>query len=447
VSIKTVQSQKQQATVSTAMIQSLEILQMTDYELSEYIMEAAAENCMLDMERLNVTTPPVLVSESHHDFQKTPRKNSDENTEDSNEPSQSKNWLGSLETHLMLQLTQMKLSELQFALSRYFIHCIDSHGYLKEDPEATAQLLGVDIGEIEICIDRLRSLSPKGICAPDLRHCLLSQLDPVNDPPFIAEIIENHLDSLSRGHYVQISKKLGIGMNDVRLALGKIKTLNPFPAVGFESADAIEYIVPDVYITNENGTINISLRKSYSKILDICPYYKEMLERSQDADLTAYLDDKLKRARALIKNVSMRENTTMACIKSIVFLQKEYFNGQSKELLPMTLEDVAAHAKTHVSTVSRALKGKYLQYDGKVMSFRSLFSRKLGEKSNSGSAHLAKAMIRETISSEDKTCPLTDTAVCDLLKQRGFDISRRTVAKYREELNIPSALIRKQEER
>lgn len=442
--IKAVQSQKQQALVSTTMIHSLEILQMTDLELSEYISNAAADNCMLDMEKLDSKEPSVLISMKYHDFQSPTHENNSEDPETHNEPGLYFDWQDSLETHLMMQLAQMNLSDLQLSLSRYFIQCIDSRGYLNEDLYTTSQLLGVEMEEILTCVARLRSLSPKGICAQDLQHCLLAQLNPVEDPPFLTEIIEHHLRSLSLGHYSQISKSLGIAPDDVHFCLQRIRTLSPFPSSGFESKSTIEYIVPDVYISNENGALSVSLHKSYSKSLGICPYYEEMLEKSRNEELTAYLEDKLRKAKLLIKNVALREETTMACIKNIVQLQKEFFTGRSNSLQPMSLEDVANLSNIHISTVSRALKGKYLQYDGKTIPVRSLFSRKLDENSSLSSSDFVKVIIREVIDSEDKSHPLTDSAICNVIKCRGLNISRRTVAKYREQLDIPSVFVRKE---
>lgn len=421
-----------------------EILQMTDLELSKYISNAAADNCMLDMERLNEKEPPVQIFERYQNIQRPARENSNEDAEFPGEPGQCFDWQDSLETHLMMQLAQMGLSDPQLSLSRYFIQCIDSRGYLNEDLYRASQLLGVETKEVLECVARLRSLTPKGICAQDLRHCLLAQLDPVEDPPFLAEIIEHHLNGLSLGHYSQISKSLGITLDDVHFCLQRIKTLSPFPASGFESEDMVEYIVPDVYISNEDGTLSISLQKNYSRSLGICPYYEEMLENSQNEELTVYLEDKLRKAKLLIKNVAQREETTMACIKSIVQLQKDFFTGQSRSLQPMSLEDVAKLADIHVSTVSRALKGKYLQYDGKTMPFRSLFSRSLDENSGLSSSDFVKAIIRDAVDSEDKAQPLSDSAICNIIKCRGLNISRRTVAKYREQLDIPSTLVRRE---
>lgn len=439
--IKTELTTKQNISITQQLIQNVEILQMSSVELVEYIYNEAMENPVIDIDALHISELRRRIDW----LGRSARPVHGHQHETDNEPSDIEPpTLNTLERHLLFQLSALRISEKEQMVSRYLIACVDPKGYLDEDSEETAKKLDVSAELIEQCTQRLRSFSPKGVCAKNLEQCLLAQLENTEDNELCRKIIVAHMDSLAKGHYSNIAKKLGTNIAAVKLAAEKIGSLSPIPAAGFDTESKIYYSVPDAIISTKDGQLEIVLAYSYITSLKINGYYSNLYNASDDSSVKTYLDKKLKSAEWLINCVSQREKTITACLRVIADMQQDFFLGKSSFLAPMSISDIATRLGVHESTVSRAIRGKMLQCSSGVVPIKSLFNQKL-EKcgSENNSTDYAKVLIKALIEQEDKSSPLSDQYICDALVLKGCHISRRTVAKYRDEMNIPSTLLRK----
>lgn len=451
--LKTLNKQKQKLSIDRRLIQSIDVLQMTDQELSEYILSEAEANPSLDMDTLYAEGSPIKFREKAEWLYKhrrreprSPAPDEDDGRPDPLDAEYTDDMQDSLKWFLLSQLKPGELGGENERIFGFLIECTDEKGYLDIEPAEAAGLLGVEKSAVERCLDRLRSLQPAGICARDLRGCLLAQISLTPEETAARAIIEDHLGDFAKGYYSLISKKLCIPLSEVHRACGIIKELSPVPASGlYAGKPATEYLVPDALVTVSDGEPEVTLYRSYVPYLAINPYYLELLRETDDDKVREYLDEKLRSAQLLMKNISQRESTFLSCVKIIADIQRDYFTDKNSALTPMTLDDVASRAGVHISTVSRAIRGKYIQSGRGIVPLRKLFSRRLDSPHELDcSADMAKKLIAYFVEGESKSAPLSDQRLSEMLAVKGVVISRRTVAKYREQLGIPSTLSRKQ---
>lgn len=441
-------TQKQRLLATQQMIQSVEILQMTIFELSEYLAAEAEENPMLDMDALYETGSPITLlwkrdcpdqrtwerqlhaaSASHDDARMEPH--TDALREET------------LELHLWMQLLSVDLSEEERRICRYLIGCVDVNGYLDEDAARLASRFGVSICTVDNCLKILRSLDPPGVCAENMEMCLLRQLPEQELDALTAAIIRFHLNDLAHGHYSGIAKAENVSVSKVRDACEKIKRLSPFPSAGFSTGDEVFYLRPDAELKVEDGQLVATLCNTYAPYLKINRYYAELLERTEDAETQAYLKQKYRAADVLVQNIRQRDETLLKCVREIAEIQRAYFIGE-ETLVPMTLAMVAERVGVQTSTISRTIRGKYLQCSKGVLPLKGFFTHGIeAQGSATVSAQSIQEQVRQLVDGEDKHRPLSDQMICELLQSQGYTISRRAVAKYREQMNIPSSFVRK----
>lgn len=448
--LKTELQRKQKLNIDRRFIQSIDVLQMTDAELAEYLVLEAEENPILDMDALYAEDSPLKFREKaewlHEQRQKdyTPRSAEDKERDESLPGELSENVHDSLKWHLLSQLTPCELSGDKIKIFAFLIECVDERGYMDISPMEAARLLQLDTSEVENCMSRLRSLQPTGICAKDLRECLLLQLKQFPEEKLARLIVETQLEAFARGWHSQIAKALDSDLAAVYAACEKIRELSPMPLSALPANAPTEYLLPDAFIICKDGNLEVSTSRTFIPCLIVSPYYMSLYRQSDDEQLKEYLDGKLKSARNLIRNVAQREVTFKNVLDAIADIQKEYFTERDAPLLPMTLDDVAEHIGIHSSTVSRAVKNKYIQSSRGIIELKKLFSRHLeSHGADNHSANHAKKLIAEFVEAEEKTSPLSDQRISEMLAVKGILISRRTVAKYREQLGIPSTLHRK----
>lgn len=439
------QSQKQTNTMTQKLIQNVEVLQMSSQELMDYICEQATENPVIDMDALSSSEMQNKLDwlRSNERRDHAPAQTDDDGF-DARDRTCGHSYGSSLKESLLIQLSALGIDSTENEICRYLIACVDSRGYLNEDRDSVAEAFGASPETVQRCMDLLRSFSPPGVCAAGLKECLAAQIALHPENKLAAQIIEHHLDSVARGHYAHIAKALGTSVDEVRAAAERISQLSPNPSAGFEDRDNIYYTLPDAQIRVEHGNLKVSLFQSYTPSLKISSYYENLFRNTDDEGVKEYLLNKLNSAQWLIKCVSQREETLLNCIEAIAEIQSVYFLGTSSVLAPMTLGDVAERMGVHKSTVSRTIRGKFIQCSAGVLPAKSFFVQKLGRKSSKGdSSDMARSMILQLVSNEDKRAPLSDQKICELMAKNGVDISRRTVAKYREALGIPGTFIRK----
>ncbi|MDO4749442.1 MAG: RNA polymerase factor sigma-54 [Eubacteriales bacterium] len=443
-------NQKQELTLSPQLLEAMQVLQMNTCDLQGFLLHELQENPVLEAERIS---PPSEDAEQLvrrlQWLDNQPRRrhetvsSADDPVMDFASRISAPQWEDSLEAHLILQLPPLQLDEEEERCARFLIHCVDDRGYLCDSPEELSLQLDLDVEMISRIIDRLRKLDPPGICAKDLAGCLEAQLSGRPNCEVELSIIRSHLDDMAHGRYGLIAKSLGVPLERINRACGVIRTLDPSPGSIFSGGAATVYTIPDVIAVQTEEGFDVRLNDRMLPDLSISDYYKNLMKSSDSAEVREYLLNRFQRARWLISSVEQRRTTLLSCARAIVEIQNRYFLGETDHLEPMSLADVAEKLDIHPSTVSRAIRDKYLQCGARICAFKSLFTRSLNGTSGT-STDRARVGIRRLIDAEDKQHPLSDQKLCDLLAAEGVHLSRRTIAKYREEMNIPGTLVRRQ---
>ena len=420
----------QTQTLSQTQLQSLKILSLDNFELNNFLQNEYIENPLLDYnENSNLPSWNQYVSYSSAKEDEDIYKEIPDFSE------------SGIKEFLLDQLKQRDFSDLQWAAMQTMIDCLDDCGYFKLSLKDFSQWLGVDISTVKYCLDILSSLEPFGIFSKDLPHCLLRQLEARQElTPALNQIIRYHLDDIAAGKINTITQKLSMSTQDVRKCIAKIRELNPRPISGFLT-DSTDYIVPDILMDYQDGSWTIRLNDQWIGNYSLCDYYLNMMHTSQSPELKEYFRQKYNRVQLIMHSIEQRRETILKITSAVLERQKDYFTGNST-LKPMTLADIASDISMHTSTISRGIKNKYLQYPFGVVYLKDLFTSSAGKKDNN-SPIAVKKQLKAIIASENPNKPYSDSTLSNLLKQKGIKISRRTVAKYREEIGIKSTYNRK----
>ncbi len=354
----------------------------------------------------------------------------------------------SLADHLLWQLGLNTSSETIKEIGEYIIGNLDESGYLISSEEEIMAMGNYSREEVEEAIKVIHQMDPSGVGARNLQECLLIQLDHLDyedTVPWI--IVEKYLDELESGKYDQIARKLSISVEEVLSGIEIIKGLDPKPGSEYNSEEST-YIIPDVYVYFMDGEYRVMLNDDGIPKLKISPVYKELLDRGKDGkekgETTDYLKDKLRSALWFIKSIDQRQGTIYKVAESIVKHQRDFLDNGIIYLKPMILSDVADDIEMHQSTVSRVVNNKYMHTPQGLFEMKYFFHSGLhGANGEDISSLKTKELIKNIIASEDKSKPINDSAIAEKLADQGIDIARRTVAKYRKELKIPSSSKRK----
>ena len=443
--------QKQVQTLSPLMMQSMEILQMGTQELREYVEKTVQENPVLDAEertgeageRFRELGRQLEWLESN-DRQNVFYYRQDDEDAPLREYGVAENWEETLYGHLISQIQGMELSASERKAVTFLAESLNGSGWLDEPMETLAQAAGCEMDMMERGLEILQRLDPAGVGARNLSECLVLQLRRADPGDTLAvRIAQGCLEPLARSQYSLIAKKLGAELCAVRKACGRIRELNPRPGAGFAGREAPSYITPDVVVVWEHDHFEVVADDQALPTLTLSGYYSRLFRECKEAEVQSYLCDKVRQAKWVIRSIEQRRSTLLECARCIVELQEAFFRKGPGHLAPMSLADVAERVGVHESTVSRAVREKYLQCDKGVYPLGYFFSRRLGEGNDGASPDAAKAIIRRLIEGEDGRAPLSDQKLCERMAEEGCVISRRTVAKYREELGIPSTTGRK----
>ncbi|HEX7190900.1 MAG TPA: RNA polymerase factor sigma-54 [Thermoanaerobaculia bacterium] len=353
-----------------------------------------------------------------------------------------------LTDHLTWQLNMSDASPKVKEIGVFIIGNIDEDGYLRATNEEIAASGNFEMENVEAAVSAIQSLDPIGVGARDLRECLLLQLQFLDiDVPFVEEIVRDHWDDFMHKKYVQISKALGIDMKTLEGIVEVIKHLDPKPGRKYSNERAI-YVEPDVYIQKVGDEYVIVLNEDGMPKLRINGSYRAMLnsmDSKQDGETVNYIKDKIRSAVWLIKSLDQRQRTIYKVAESIVKHQREFLEKGIDYLRPLVLRDVADDIQMHESTVSRVVSNKYMHTPRGLFLMKYFFHS--GIDSDTGediSSLTVKKKIQGYIEAEDPRKPLSDSKIMKILNDEGINIARRTVAKYRDELNIPSSTDRKQ---
>ncbi|HEU5290418.1 MAG TPA: RNA polymerase factor sigma-54 [Cyclobacteriaceae bacterium] len=373
----------------------------------------------------------------------------------------------SLHEQLMSQLGYLGLNDHQYAIGKQLIGSIEADGYIRRELEAIvndmafSQAIDTTVEEVESILKKIQSFDPAGIAARNLQECLLLQLERMDnghdiDVAVAKKIIEECFDEFTKKHYQKIQKKLGTEDEEfVRDAMELIVKLNPKPGSGSSTGMVKnQYIMPDFILTNNNGKLELALNSKNAPELRISKSYTEMFKAYDKGDkkdkklkeAVTFVKQKLDAAKWFIDAIKQRQQTLLRTMKAIVDFQYEFFQeGDETKLKPMILKDIAGMINMDISTVSRVASSKAVQTDFGIFPLKYFFSE--GISTDSGeevSSREVKQIIKDIIEGEDKNKPFSDDKLETILNEKGYNIARRTVAKYREQLNIPVARLRKE---
>lgn len=462
--------------------QSIRLLQLSSLELNQEIEQALQENPLL--ERVESDEATLYLGTS---LRSTSNAESETNaeTETTGEPRDDAEWSGaealdwpggshkgprdpedddvdpgelqaattSLQDHLVAQLALSQLTGKDRLRVAFLIEALDDDGYLAQSLEELAEVLPPELAddpeevlaELHIALRHLQCFDPPGVGARNARECLLLQLDDFADEPTVAlarTIVADHLEALAQRDYAQIKRATGCDDEALRAAQLLIRSLNPRPGAAFAPLDT-RFIVPDVIVKKVRGQWQAMLNQEAVPRLKINQHYADLLRRQRSTG-GSNLAGQLQEAKWLIKNIQQRFDTILRVTQAIVDRQRAFFDHGEVAMRPLTLREIAETVDLHESTISRVTTQKYLASPRGIFELKYFFGSHVATDTGGAASSTAiRALIKQLVGAEDGHKPLSDARIAEILGEQGFKVARRTVAKYRESLNIPPVNLRK----
>ncbi len=372
--------------------------------------------------------------------------------------------LASLTDSLLTQLGFEKLTDKQKIIGRQIIGSIDEDGYIRREMAAIvndlafSQNIETTAEEVERILFIIQSFDPPGIGARDLQECLLLQLDRKDHDNLVVNIairiIDDYFEEFTRKHYEKVQKRLDISDKELKEAINLITKLNPKPGGSASGDIRTQYLIPDFLLTNNSGRLELTLNSRNAPELRVSRSYADMLDTYDKSDkkdksireTVSFVKQKLDAAKWFIDAIKQRQQTLLRTMNAIVEFQYDFFlEGDETELKPMILKDIAQAISMDISTVSRVANSKAVQTEFGIYPLKYFFSEGIAtETGEDVSSREVKSILKEMIDNEEKRNPLSDDKLEKMLNEKGYNIARRTVAKYREQLNIPVARLRKE---
>ncbi|MDX5713946.1 RNA polymerase factor sigma-54 [Clostridioides difficile] len=438
-------TQSQKLIMTTQLKQSLSILNMSKLELEEEIKREAENNPLVEVEK----SGEINWEEYIKDMDRSRRL---DRTEISYNPDNEVNlenlvkYSSNLYEDLKFQISLYKLTDKELEVCEYIIDSLDEDGYLRTEEKVIVDTLKIDEELFEKCLISVQQLEPSGVGARSLSECLMIQMASLGIyNEILEEIVTKDLNLIANNKYKEISKKYNMSLQKCVELINIIKTLDPKPGRTC-SVEKSVYIQPDVTVEKIDDEFIVYLNEKDSYQIRINSYYKDILKNSQsDESAKEFIKERLNSATGLMKNIERRKTTVLKIAEEIVKAQDEFLRKGTKYIKPLKMKDIAEKLEFHESTISRGVNGKYMLTPFGVYEFRYFFSSAIETENNEmASSTSIKKIIKETIKDENKKKPLSDDHISKLLKEKGINVARRTVAKYREELGIPSSSKRKE---
>lgn len=456
--------QTQKLTMTPELIQAIQILQFNTQELDEFVQDELMQNPVLEFDKTYDEKNRDEVSKSEEmDAKACEQADIDlrekvkeaeyddisykqwEYSRDKDEDYSFEQFVSkeeTLEDSLLLQLTFSSLKGEDLKIGRFLVEAIDDNGYLTVTTEEVAKVFQVETEKVEEVLDVIQTFEPSGVGARDLKECLIIQLAArglLEDT--VEYIILHHLEDLGENKLNKVAKALGLPIGQVQMVCDLIRSLEPKPGRSFASGSNVKYITPDVTVEKIDGEYQVITNEYSAPRLMVSPYYINLARSAlDDMELNKYLNEKYNAAIWLIKSIEQRKQTIFNVVDAVIKHQKDFLDHGTKYLKTLTLKQVADDLGIHESTVSRAINGKYMQTPRGVFEIKYFFSSGVTGSDGEGvSSNSIKSMIKDIIDGEDPKNPYSDQDMVKLLSDRGIEISRRTVAKYREGLNILSS--------
>ncbi|NLC07662.1 MAG: RNA polymerase factor sigma-54 [Syntrophomonadaceae bacterium] len=444
--------------------QAITVLQLSALELQQYLQQEILENPFLeikeepgereevaaaaednprsDNERFDIDWQEYFADRSDLGYVNQPREVYPEHSYE--------NFLTrgpSLQEHLQIQIDLAFPPGLEKHVGQYLVGCLDESGYLTVTLTEAAQKFGCSEDKVAQVLEVIQTFEPAGVGARDLKECLLIQLQQSGKLNNLTErAVRDYLEDIAQGRMARVASGLGVSLQKTQEIVDLLRSLNPKPGYQFAGSNEVQYVVPDVIVERINGEFVVLLNDSVVPRLGINSRYRSLLQDKEvnEPEAKKYLESRLNAASWLIRSLEQRRLTLYRVACCIVDIQKEFFRHGIKHLRPLNLKQVAEIVGVHESTVSRATAKKYMQTPQGVFEFKFFFSSGISSsEGNSYSSQSIKKLIREIIEAEDPHLPWSDQKITKQLNQQGVPVSRRTIAKYRTEMGIPSATLRK----
>lgn len=430
------QQQSLKLAMTQELTQAIALLQYSAQELTSFLENKALENPLIQVENKNIKPINPLIDRN--------RRKHTKNTEN--------DWIeqiaaksSTIEDQLISQLNINKYSTIQLRIIQYLIQNLNVNGYLTSEPAEIAEHLRVPIELVEECIIVIQTLEPAGIGASDLQECLLIQVERENVKDDIAlTILTHYFVMFAEKKWKQIAKELQIPLTKIQEVFDRIQKLNPRPGTLLEQDNA-SYIIPDAIVERSQGELIVRLCDDLLPKISFNNHYHNKLNDSKDSQVSRFIQEKVQDYQWIMKSIEQRKETLLKVVNKIVEKQTQFFQKGQEYLVPMTMKEVASELDIHESTVSRAVKEKYVQTPIGTFALKSFFTSTISTTSNeSTSSNQVKNVIESMIESENKQRPFSDQEIVEELKKsQGIVVSRRTVAKYRDQLGIPASSKRK----
>ena len=439
--------QRQKQTFNARFSTAVRVLQMSGSELEQEVREVLDTNPLLE-EVEPATTPAPQSSFSEGELPSVGMHTSDFDSVEMLEYAAHQMDSPSIRDHLHQQVLASGFSEDHRRIADAIVDSIDEQGYLTESIEEIADYLPEPIDELQVesILNLVQQFDPPGIAARDLQECLSLQLETIKSPKSICKIartiVRDHLDLLSEMQLDQISNILDCDIESVQRAVRLIRSLNPKPASRF--GEIALAVTPDVIVRKVDDRWSVELNLSFLPKLRISDYYRSMIETVNSSEERTYLKNKLDGAHAFLDNVSRRHETLLRVARTIIKYQMPFLEHGDHAMKPLKLQQVAEVLDLHSSTVSRACAGKYIITPRGTFELKHFFSVRI--KSDAGedeSAMSIKHKMLQIVRSEDQNAPLSDQQIAQLMQDDGIHIARRTIAKYRTEMHVPSCKLRR----
>ncbi len=359
----------------------------------------------------------------------------------------------SLREHLLWQLNLLPLTDTDKAIAFAIVDMLSDDGYLESDLEALCETVNgqdeakIELDEVAAVLKQVQGLDPVGVAARDLRECLLLQLGQV-DPstPWLAEakqVCDKYLSVLGSRDYPQVMRRLKIAQDDLKQVLDLIQSMNPRPGASFNEKPP-EYVIPDVYVRKDKGRWKVELNSESLPQIRVNPYYASMIRRADNSPDNSSLKSHLQEAKWFIKSLQSRSETLLRVATAIVERQQAFLEYGDEAMKPLVLHDIAEVLDMHESTISRVTTRKYMHSPRGIYELKYFFSSHVGTTLGGEASSIAiRAVIKKIIAAENPQKPLSDSKLANLLSDQGVKVARRTVAKYREAMQIPPSNERK----
>ena len=435
-------NQSQKLIITTSLKQSLDILSMDKQDLEDEIIKQSEENPVIEIEKNNDIDWESYIN----DLYKSSYKVNENYT--NNEYLNYENIISSgknIYKELLFQISLYKLSNQERKVCEFIIYNLDENGYLNIKEKEIIEYLNIKEELFNKCLEKIQQLEPIGVGARNLSECLIIQIRNRNIKDIkLEKIIREDLDKIALFKYKYISKKYSISTEKCLEYIQIIKILNPKPGKVYNIEKSV-YIQPDVVVEKIHNEFVLSLNDTDIPRVKINNFYKEiLLQSNSDEYAKKFIKENLNSAKELIKNIENRKSTILKIAKEIVKSQNDFFEKGTKYIKAMNMKDIAKNLNLHESTISRGVNGKYIMTPFGIFEFKYFFNTAISTDNKEGiSNRSVKYILKEIIKKEDKYNPLSDEKIVEKLKENGMNISRRTVSKYRNELNIQSSNKRK----